>query len=107
MRCRQRKPKNSTATSLARLERLIRAIKYSVSIFFIALSGVALHLNLKVELKSGNFALAKMLFTLTSPHDINMIYLLDGEFGAMMKVNLVNDGPVTLIIESNNKKQDE
>ena len=27
-----------------------------------------------------------------------------GEFGAMMKVKLVNDGPVTIIIESKNKE---
>jgi D-tyrosyl-tRNA(Tyr) deacylase len=34
--------------------------------------------------------------------------IFDGEFGAMMKVNLVNDGPVTLVIESNNNnKKDE
>ena len=27
-----------------------------------------------------------------------------GEFGAMMKVNLVNDGPVTIIIDSRNRE---
>jgi D-aminoacyl-tRNA deacylase len=27
-----------------------------------------------------------------------------GTFGAMMKVNLVNDGPVTIIIDTNNKE---
>jgi D-tyrosyl-tRNA(Tyr) deacylase len=26
-----------------------------------------------------------------------------GEFGAMMKVSLVNDGPVTIIIDSKNR----
>lgn len=31
----------------------------------------------------------------------------DGEFGAMMEVALVNDGPVTLVIESNPKSPDD
>ena len=31
----------------------------------------------------------------------------DGVFGAMMDVALVNDGPVTLVIESDPKEQDE
>lgn len=30
----------------------------------------------------------------------------DGVFGAMMDVSLVNDGPVTVIVDSNERKQD-
>ena len=29
--------------------------------------------------------------------------IADGEFGAMMDVNIENDGPVTVIIDSKNK----
>ena len=30
----------------------------------------------------------------------------DGVFGAMMQVALVNDGPVTIIVDSRDKKQE-
>jgi len=29
-------------------------------------------------------------------------YFLDGQFGAMMKVTIENDGPVTIILDSKN-----
>ena len=37
--------------------------------------------------------------------DLKSVYpnVKDGEFGAMMEVSLVNDGPVTLILDSNSK----
>ena len=46
---------------------------------------------------------AEMLYTqfltmLKESYDAGKIF--DGKFGAMMDVELVNDGPVTLIIES-------
>jgi hypothetical protein len=31
---------------------------------------------------------------------LTVLFLIDGEFGAMMKVDIINDGPVTIIIDS-------
>ena len=37
-------------------------------------------------------------------HEVSGREVLTGEFGAMMDVELVNDGPVTIIIDSKNKE---
>lgn len=37
-------------------------------------------------------------------HEVSGRNVLTGEFGAMMAVELINDGPVTIIIDSKNKE---
>lgn len=37
-------------------------------------------------------------------HEISGREVLTGEFGAMMEVELINDGPVTIIMDSKNKE---
>lgn len=37
-------------------------------------------------------------------HDISGLEVKTGEFGAMMEVELINDGPVTIIMDSKNKE---
>jgi len=57
-------------------------------------------------IKSANPEIAKPLYHqfITELEEVSKLKVKTGEFGADMKISLVNDGPVTIILDSKNKE---
>ena len=55
-------------------------------------------------IKSENPEKAKLLLKSTVKNFSEKVQVKEGEFGAFMKVELINDGPVTILLEAKNGK---
>ena len=55
-------------------------------------------------IKSENPEIAKLLLKSAVKNFSEKVEVKEGEFGAFMKVELINDGPVTILLESKNGK---
>ena len=55
-------------------------------------------------IKSENSDNAKLLLKLAAEKFSEKVQVQEGEFGAFMKVELINDGPITILLEAKNGK---
>ena len=55
-------------------------------------------------IKSENPEKAKLLLKSANKNLSEKVQVKEGEFGALMKVELINDGPVTILLEAKNGK---